>query len=69
MLQGSRSSKYAHLDLSYRADMANHWGPKDQCIQEIYSNVSIYAFPARVCPRQSLMFLDSRASSAFVSHM
>lgn len=21
------------------ADMANHWGPKDACIQEIYSNV------------------------------
>lgn len=24
---------------SRSADMANHWGPKDACIQEIYSNV------------------------------
>ncbi|KAI5449796.1 hypothetical protein NCC49_004008 [Naganishia albida] len=37
-----------------RADMANHWGPKDQCIQEIYSNSSIvcvcFAYVIRLHP-------------------
>ncbi|GHJ85887.1 hypothetical protein NliqN6_2289 [Naganishia liquefaciens] len=30
-----------NLGQAGRADMANHWGPKDACIQEIYSNENI----------------------------